>query len=498
MPTLQISEERRYMSEFGEELKKEIELWNNTAPTEDVDGVRRERKVSEKRYSCDVSGIDMTITRYVGDKESAKLYLYMSVTDNTGCATAFIKKMKGGTREKVTVDNLRRFLDGLSTTYRERLETGSQYIPVLKRDKGFLEALVRFIDDPRMIELTKQGLMTPELYLQCTGRYSSSDLPWYARSYSTYDLRDYPTKVHTRLWKHILDYAMEGKDGLGKRTLSAALVEINNGYGESKLTGAPAFEYLADIFDEPFAIQCFDEYMDNYRMKRICKNTFKRIFAVDGNKDRWRDDAYWSNVMEDKDDPTPRFVRFEKNRFWEYILHSVQVGKGTDIEGYVDIWRDYLASTINVEGKVRDKYPEDLQVQHDIVVEQDALLQNFKDEERLKDITEVPSQICDIDMDGFQMRTLRTQREYLIEAQQNANCVASYVQRTVRGKCVICSLRPKGSDTTQLTVEVSPDYYLVQIRGKFNRMPTQKERELTNKIEKEIRRRWLEKEGKTE
>ena len=130
------------MTEFGEEMKKELAAWGSDDPV--VRGVR-EKKERVINYTVDVSGCDMVITRNLNGKDTGKLFIYMSQTDGEGKAICFIKKMKGGTRETLTDANVRTFLDGLGNYYHEELRTGSEYIPKLRRETKFIKHLLCYL-----------------------------------------------------------------------------------------------------------------------------------------------------------------------------------------------------------------------------------------------------------------------------------------------------------------------------------------------------------------
>jgi hypothetical protein len=98
--------------------------------------------------------------------------------------------------------------------------------------------------------------------------------------------------------------------------------------------------------------------------------------------------------------------------------------------------------------------------------------------------------------DDYQLKTLRTINEFYEEAQQNCNCVASYVDNVKTGRCWVASFRQVGAPTTQLTIEINPDGRMVQIKGKFNRDATEKEMNLLQKfmdgIKKNMEKKALE------
>ncbi len=492
------------MTEFGEEMKKELAAWGSDDPV--VRGVR-EKKERVINYTVDVSGCDMVITRNLNGKDTGKLFIYMSQTDGEGKAICFIKKMKGGTRETLTDANVRTFLDGLGNYYHEELRTGSEYIPKLRRETKFIKHLLCYLGNGDWVQLTKKGLLTPEVtwgYRQDNYRNS---LPWYADD-NAYD-QFVPTKVHERLWQHMLARICE-TEGIGRaEALETVFVK---GEFKNKYKDAPAFEYFADIFDDFCAIKWFDEYMDNARLGGLRYDRYSytgtmehiiRLFTIKTatpdiigryKGGYYGEDFTWRDAVADMREQIPFFVRFDKNRFWDYLQHSMCLGLGSNLDSYISHWKDYLVAAYQCDGKIKDKYPEHLQVAHDVYGEKARIIKEFKESKELIDITEVPSQLCDMTHDGMTLRTLRTVGDYTTEAQQNANCVATYVKNTLTGRSWVCSFRPVKSDVTLLTVEVDKLGEMCQIKGKYNRSPTAKELKQLSWFQKEIFRRMADKE----
>ena len=490
-------------TQFGEEMQKELAAWGSDDPV--VKGVR-EKKAKTVRYDIDVSDCDMVITRNLNGKDTGKLFIYMSQTDGEGKAICFIKKMKGGTREALTEANVRAFLDGLSNCYHEELRTGSEYIPVLRREAKFIRHLLGYLENGDWVNWTKKGMLTTEITWNYSNNNYRNDLPWYADGDGYMESR--PTKVHERLWQHMLS-EIEKRENI---TRSKALELIFTGEVKSKYKDASAFEYFADIFDDFCAIRWFDEYMDNTRlggmryerysytgtMEHIIK-LFTIKIATPEIISRYKggyygEDFTWRDAVADMKEQIPFFIRFDKNRFWDYLQHSMCLGLGSNLDSYISHWKDYLVAAYQCDGKIKDKYPEHLQVAHDIYSEKARIIKEFKESKELMDITEVPSQLCDMTHDGMMLKTLRTVGDYTTEAQQNANCVATYVKNTLTGGSWVCSFRSVKSDVTLLTVEVNKLGEMCQIKGKYNRNPTTKELKQLSWFQKEIFKRMADKE----
>ena len=83
----------------------------------------------------------------------------------------------------------------------------------------------------------------------------------------------------------------------------------------------------------------------------------------------------------------------------------------------------------------------------------------------------------------------QTTQDIKDEAVQQANCVASYIQRVIDGRCHIMFLRKQNKNKDKeeqykeslITLEIV-DYKVVQARGKFNRDLNADEKELVNKF----------------
>lgn len=492
-------------TQFGEEMQKELMAWGSSDPA--VKGVR-EKKDKVVRYDIEVSGCDMVITRNLNGNDTGKLFIYLSQTDGDGKAIAFIKKMKGGTREAITESNLRSFLDGLSSCYRETLETGSDCIPKIRKDTKFIKLLLNMLGKSDMVQLMRKGLISAEVVWRYRDNSYRNIMPWYADEDREYHRNWNPVRLHERVWDHILGRISE-REGVGR---GDALEMVWCEGAVDKYRDAIAFEFFADIFDDFFAIKCFDEYIDNARLSGLRRDRYsstgttediKKLFTVrswiPGTEGRYKGGYYgndfsWKDAVEDMKEQVPFFVRFDKNRFWDYLQHSICLGLGSDLNTFITHWRDYLVAALQCDGKLKDKYPEYLQVAHDIYSEKARIIKDFRDNERLMQVTETPSQICDMEHNGMMLRTLRTINDYTLEAQQNANCVATYVQHTLTGNSWVCSFRSAKSDVTLLTVEIDKLGVMCQIKGKYNRQPTAKEFKELRWFQKEVFKRMAEKE----
>ena len=450
-------------TEFKEDMKVQLEEYHRSCGRSVEKNKERHKNLTG--YECEASGIDMVVSRIVNGRCTKKLCIYLSQQDEEGRGIMFLKNMNGGAVEDATVEKIAAFFKDVQGTIR----TGSNLIPVITKGKEFARTLMQ-MKEKELIALAKEGLINTELIGKNSYR------PWYAKECPWVE-GDLFIRSRT------IGHGVQDKHG---KLIRYALEQLANRYDEDystmlsnacsynvchdKCRSIWAFSMLADIFDEPFAQKCFDEYLDNDRLDDLSAsgiyNFFEKIVEVPTHD--------WEQIVNSYRSGNTT-VSFEKTRFWEFIQQSVGVGLGRKLSKYLDLYQDYLHMAYSCDGKVREKYPQYIQIAHDIYSEKCYVMEEFQESERLAEFTSVGCGHIDHESNGYQLRTLRTVKEFVDEAQQNCNCVASYVDRVASGRCWVASFRPIGSPETLLTVEVSPEGKMIQVKGKYNREPTEGE-----------------------
>ena len=343
------------------------------------------------------------------------------------------------------------------------------------------------VKQPKFIELAKERLINLDMFGD--GYF----IPWYASeleswsSMNSYGISD----RHAKLIRHMVEALMERHGGSYSSTLSRtcsahSYYDYRRGYADSNdCTFIWAFSMLADMFDEPFAQKCFDEYLDNERLDGLTVRSLYSFMQKLDNSIKYC--PSWEDCVNSFRNGTVIAV-LDKNRFWQFLQQAVGVGLGKRLSGYLELYADYLKQAYACDGKIKEKYPEHLQEMHDIYSEKYTVLQEFRDEEKLRKAVEAGSPVIDQVHEDYQLKMLDSIKAFYEEAQQNCNCVASYVDSVAAGKCWVASFRRVGSPATQLTIEVDPHSgEMVQIRGKFNRYPTEDELTLLEKFRTGIR-----------
>lgn len=500
-------------TEFGNIMKDVMKVVGDE--DNKVVTTNREKKGKTVSYDIQSSGIDMIATRYLNGKETRQLVVFLSRTDDAGNAIVVLKEKK--TVLDVNKQRLNSFLDGCDSP----VKTGCTAVPYLRKGVSFIESFLEIVEDKSVQKYVKLGLLDTEVLMGLREKsyYNRLIKPWFKDcTYSSGfryndDKENCDDNAHFKLVKTAIGYNMRVFNMSYNEALYALYQESNNNrYGDNVfksnrkvVTGniLRAMIVLANRYDEPFAIKCLEEYMDTDNLSGIEYESLDKILRIKSGakyeKNRWSDtlsqyvssdSLLYKRLTEAEEN---RAVTFDKNRLWEYLLQSASVGLGRNMSSYLTTWKDYLQMANDINNGIIEKYPDALQIAHDICQEKYEVSGDERLKNGLFENTKKASEICDceVSLDGsntkYQFRILRTPNEFVDEANQQSNCVASYMQRCSCGDTLVGSMREVGADRTELTIEVRPeDYKIIQVRGRFNKMPTDKQNKIVEKIQHKI------------
>lgn len=154
---------------------------------------------------------------------------------------------------------------------------------------------------------------------------------------------------------------------------------------------------------------------------------------------------------------------------------------------------DYVRMMSEISHKY-EKYPKNLLTTHKIATRNYNRLKTKFEEEAFENAID---KSMEYSYGDYIFIYPETTQEIKNEAAQQNNCVASYIQRVIDGKCHILFMRKKDNKEKSLvTIEVR-DNKIVQCKGKFNRDCTEKEMTAINKWN-EARQRKINKTNKKE
>ena len=159
---------------------------------------------------------------------------------------------------------------------------------------------------------------------------------------------------------------------------------------------------------------------------------------------------------------------FSLKEFSEYLASIINVRDG------VSVWADTLQLQENIYGKVKNKYPEDLKVAHDMYSLVAARLAVEIDEKKFNKHVEKLKNL-EWEDEHYIYICPKTKNDIFDEASQQSNCLAGYISAFTNGISDIMFMRDKKKPEVSLvTIEVR-DGKLRQAYRACNNMPSSKE-----------------------
>lgn len=161
--------------------------------------------------------------------------------------------------------------------------------------------------------------------------------------------------------------------------------------------------------------------------------------------------------------------------FITYLTYTIKNRNGLELSSYsnnafcMPDYTDYLRMQKEMYGKVKEKYP-------DYWLSEKQMMNNkYNTWKRLQSlsistINQEDLKKYEFEDSLFKVVVPQLNVDILDEAQQQQHCLASYLTRITEGKTHIVFIRTKlNPDESLLTVEITPDERIVQVRGFQNR-----------------------------
>lgn len=176
-------------------------------------------------------------------------------------------------------------------------------------------------------------------------------------------------------------------------------------------------------------------------------------------------------------------TEFKYANFKDYVLYeSVRQGYSDSV---LSEWYDTLKMQIDVYGKIKDKYPENLSSEHQKLSFKSAILKEEIDEAKWNKAYAKNSKLEWKDSEWI-IYVPEKRSDLIDEAQQQSNCVASYFDRIINGTSKICCLRSaEEPEKSVVTIEVSKDNVVVQVKARNNTNPSRKHNKIIAKWAKD-------------
>ena len=176
---------------------------------------------------------------------------------------------------------------------------------------------------------------------------------------------------------------------------------------------------------------------------------------------------------------------FEYKYFKDYVLYqSVRMGYGCNMGQFWQDWKDTLEMQTRMYGKIKEKYPEALPLYHQQLSYKSIINAEQINAESLKRVVAKLSKY-DMTIGDFVFMCPKSQQDMTDEATQQANCLASYIQKYTNGESEIFFMRKKDDpEQSYITIE-KYGYGLRQIYYACNRTVSEADRD--------VARQWLKK-----
>lgn len=174
--------------------------------------------------------------------------------------------------------------------------------------------------------------------------------------------------------------------------------------------------------------------------------------------------------------------RYNEKSLLRYI-DWIMTYEALDMYNVVQNLQDYARMMSQISNKY-EKYPKHLLTSHQIAIRTYQRLKRQFDE---INFSKRVNHKMDFRYKDWAVIYPDSTQDIKDEAVQQSNCVASYIQSVIDGKCDILFLRKIGTlNKSLVTVEVR-DRKVVQCRGKYNRECTPEELDVLNRYEKYLK-----------
>lgn len=209
---------------------------------------------------------------------------------------------------------------------------------------------------------------------------------------------------------------------------------------------------------------CYGEAKKNKTMKfidtAIEKNVFEDVFP-----------RYIGDIMELVEE-----YNYDHETLIDYLFVSCPMYQGiTSTKEILNLMRDYLDMSVKM-GYKYDKYPESLKRSHDVKMVNYNLFRSVYEGEEFTNAVKQYNDLIYQDKE-YQIVVPTSDKDLVKEGSNLNHCIASYKDRLISGRSLILFMRDKDSPQTPLvSIELSKYFEVVQARGQYNRVLTNKER----------------------
>ena len=178
-------------------------------------------------------------------------------------------------------------------------------------------------------------------------------------------------------------------------------------------------------------------------------------------------------------------ISFEIHRLCEYMFYESYRQGFTGDDRYSNHffmnYFDTLSLQLTVYGKIKDKYPKNLLSYHLLLSAKANEINQVIDKKKWE-IQVSKMKAFEWENDKYKFICPKTKEDMVNEARQQSNCLSSYINSVINGKCMIFFMRKKQAITNSfITIELRNDLSLGQVKRAFNKNPDAYTMEIVHK-----------------
>lgn len=424
---------------------------------------------SEYEVSLD-NGLDFAITRInTKTQEPTEIFVMMPSQNQY-----YIKNLKTGRLSKVTTANLEGFFDSFyekrnGNWYPDSMHLQCNWLHNLSAEKELWKGLEACSEDERFVPSAKTGRFVLDQVIDTSnvGRYSNN-----------FDKLNRALERTSASWRFMRSYEKNYKSATQEELTFAeamwpATKVILEEFGLDNARVWSHAMYENGITQTDGQIRQLGDYMRRL-LKAPISNTTACVLNNQEQTINVSNTPNWGGT--EGQYPDGKGVIFDFKTLLRYATETlIDEGYLNNPKDFYETWYDTLALEATCYNRIVDKYPTYLRSTHQAL---SAMASRMTYEIDPKQEAEAVLRMSKMDWTptkGDYFVTHPTKMDDLrTEAQEQSNCLASYIDSVARGDTQIMFLRKKEDPAHAfVTIEVDMDGRITQALGRFNQEPAQ-------------------------
>ena len=283
------------------------------------------------------------------------------------------------------------------------------------------------------------------------------------------------------LYRDMIRFLMK-RNQCDLQTLFQEHLLIDNTPENRLLQGFHAFILIRSFFGPEWGARAMEKYLDSGMEEILPYEFLHKLLYKTSNLSNYHEEEYYKGLE-------PAWT-FKAESFLSYLFDgAAREGFADDLTGYIARWDNALHFQQLLNGKVVEKYPENLasyehKLAYKVRASMNELYQRMWDE-----ITEESIKL-EYESGDYKIISAKSKADLVEESTRQHNCVNTYEGNVLCGKCQIFFMRysdPEKKDQSILTIEVLNGGKIGQVKGSCNNAPRMRELSFVQE--------WAEKKG---